>query len=81
METNLSLFCFSSLGGGGRGLDPICTMSRYLPFLSFDGSPNRFSHNLKLAHTHTSCLLELDISEQLTRTFEEIVIHYSTFEI
>ena len=40
METNLSLFCSSSLGGGGRGSDPICTMSRYLPFLSFDGSPN-----------------------------------------
>ena len=39
METNLSLFCSSSLGGGGRGSDPICTMSRYLPFLSFDGSP------------------------------------------
>ena len=39
METNLSLFFLSSLGGGGRGSDPICTMSRYLPFLSFDGSP------------------------------------------
>ena len=39
METNLSLFCLSSLGGGGRGSDPICTMSRNLPFLGFDGAP------------------------------------------
>ena len=39
METNLSLFCLSSLGGGGRVSDPICTMSRYLPFLGFEGSP------------------------------------------
>ena len=39
METNLSLFCLSSLGGGGRGSDPICTMSRNLPFLGSDGAP------------------------------------------
>ena len=39
METNLSLFWLSSLGGGGRVSDPICTMSRYLPFLGFEGSP------------------------------------------
>ena len=40
METNLSLFCLSSLGGGGRVSDPICTMSLYLPLLGFDGAPN-----------------------------------------
>ena len=39
METNLSLFCLSSLGGEGRVSDPICTMSLYLPFLGFDGAP------------------------------------------
>ena len=39
MKTNLSLFGSSSLRGGGRVLDPICTMSLYLPFFGFDGAP------------------------------------------
>ena len=42
MESNLSLFGPSSLGGGGRVSDPICTMSRYLPFLGFDGAPKLY---------------------------------------
>ena len=41
MKTNLSLFGSSSLRGGGRVLDPICTMSLYLPFFGFDGAPNK----------------------------------------
>ena len=43
MKTNLSLFGSSSLRGGGRVLDPICTMSLYLPFFGFDGAPYTFS--------------------------------------
>ena len=39
MKTYLSLIGTSFLGGGGRVLDPICTMSLYLPFFSFDGAP------------------------------------------
>ena len=44
MKTNLSLFGSSSLREGGRVLDPICTMSLYLPFFGFDGAPNDDAH-------------------------------------
>ena len=45
MKTNLSLFGSSSLRGGGRVLDPICTMSLYLPFFGFDGAPKEGETN------------------------------------
>ena len=49
MKTNLSLFGSSSLRGGGRVLDPICTMSLYLPFFGFDGAPKRLKVKGQLA--------------------------------
>ena len=74
METNLSLFCLSSLGGGGRVSDPICTMSRYLPFLGFEGSPYQIDHVTLTCGDEALLVLVVNTERLLQLLLESLVI-------